>query len=148
MGLRQWFPHVRAVMGIVHGSRAFGGPIQANLRLTNRCNIRCIHCYYYSPFVETPSLTPLRRASRMCENPPEKEEMKSLLKLEADSERVKTLISQILRMGTRIFQLGGNGEPFFYKNVMEIIGILKAAGCYCSTNTNGTLLDRETVDDV
>jgi radical SAM protein with 4Fe4S-binding SPASM domain len=84
----------------------------------------------------------------MGENPPEKEEMKSILKLEADSERVKTLISQILRMGTRFFQLGGNGEPFFYKNVMEIIGILKAAGCYCSTNTNGTLLDRETVDEL
>jgi hypothetical protein len=57
----------------------------------------------------------------MGDNPPDKKEMKSLLRVEADSERVKTLISQLLRMGTRIFQLGGNGEPFFYKNVMEII---------------------------
>jgi radical SAM protein with 4Fe4S-binding SPASM domain len=84
----------------------------------------------------------------MGEKPPDKKEMKSLLKVEADSDRIKTVISQILRMGTRNFQLGGNGEPFFYKNVLEIIGILKAVGCYCSTNTNGTLLDRETLDDL
>ena len=84
----------------------------------------------------------------MGENPPDKKEMKSLLNVEADSDRIKTVISQILRMGTRNFQLGGNGEPFFYKNVLEIIGILKAAGCYCSTNTNGTLLDRETLDEL
>jgi MoaA/NifB/PqqE/SkfB family radical SAM enzyme len=121
MDLRQQFSRARAVLGILHGSRAFGGPIQANLGLTNRCNIRCIHCYYYSPFHDTPSLTRLRKAGRMGDNPPDKKEMKSLLRVEADSERVKTLISQLLRMGTRIFQLGGNGEPFFYKNVMEII---------------------------
>jgi radical SAM protein with 4Fe4S-binding SPASM domain len=31
---------------------------------------------------------------------------------------------------------------------MEISGILKTAGCYCSANTNGTLLDCETVDEL
>ena len=30
---------IMTVLGILHGSRAFGGPVQANLRLTNRCNI-------------------------------------------------------------------------------------------------------------
>ena len=120
MNLREQLSCAKAALGILHGSRAFGGPIQVNLRLTNRCNIRCIHCYYYSPFLDNPSLTPFRRASRMGENSPDKKEMKTLLKVEVDSDRIKTVISQILRMGTRNFQLGGNGEPFLYKNVCAI----------------------------
>lgn len=38
--------YIRAAMGIVHGNRTFGGPIQVSLNLTNRCNIRCIHCFF------------------------------------------------------------------------------------------------------
>ena len=69
MGLRQWLPHVRAVMGIVHGSRAFGGPIQTNLRLTNRCNIRCIHCYYLFTFRRYPFLIIKLSPAILAESP-------------------------------------------------------------------------------
>ena len=92
---------IKAVLGIMHGSRAFGGPVQVNLRPTNRCNLRCLHCYFNSPYVETPAFTPLRRARKTGQNLPSTDEMKQLRSLDADPGLMKAVVKDLIRMGTR-----------------------------------------------
>jgi len=53
---RDGLSRLRALLGIAHGSRALGPPLQVSLNLTNRCNVRCVHCYYYSPHAVRPNL--------------------------------------------------------------------------------------------
>jgi MoaA/NifB/PqqE/SkfB family radical SAM enzyme len=139
---------IKAALGIMHGSRAFGGPVQANLRLTNRCNLRCLHCYYNSPYLDTPAFAPLRRARKTGQDLPSRNEMKQIRSLDADPGLMRAVIEDLLRMGTRGWQIGGNGEPFLYKNIIELIGILKASGSYCITNTNGTLINFAVADEL
>jgi MoaA/NifB/PqqE/SkfB family radical SAM enzyme len=121
-------------MGIMHGSRAFGGPVQAGISLTNRCNIRCIHCYYYSPYIEKPNLLELRRSRQKSEELPDKEYLRGLQRLDADSDL------------TSIFS--GSGEPFMHKNALEFMGRAKHAGSTCMVHTNGTLLDHSIIDEL
>ncbi len=146
MNVKEISSRIRAVAGIMHGSRAFGGPVQANLLLTNRCNIRCIHCYYNSPYVEVPSYAPVRRAKRSGQELPCSNEMKNLVKDEADHESLKAVVEELLNMGTRRWQISGNGEPFLYKNIIELTDILKRSGSYCLVNSNGTLINTDMVD--
>jgi len=148
MNFKEAVSQIRAVAGIIHGSRAFGGPVQANLHLINRCNIRCIHCYYNSPYVEVPSYAPVRNAKRTGQELPSSDEIKKLMKTEADPGFMRTVIEELLSMGTRRWQIGGNGEPFLYKGILELIGILKRSGSYCLANTNGTLIDTDTADSL
>lgn len=83
------FSTAGALTGIMHGSRAFTGPYQANIELTNRCNIRCIHCFYYSPLVKMPNLFALRRARQLSVALPDIQHLRKLHPLDADSEQVK-----------------------------------------------------------
>ncbi len=148
MSIREELSKIRALSGIVHGSRTFGGPVQANLRLTNRCNIRCIHCYYNSPHLNMPSIIPLRAARKTGEKAPSREDIKRYMTMDTDSGRIRTVIEELLNMGTRSWQIGGNGEPFFYRETMELAGILKRSGSHCLANTNGTLINVAMADEL
>lgn len=139
---------IRAALGIMHGSRAFGGPVQVNLRLTNRCNLRCLHCYYNSPYLDMPAYNALRKARKTGQDLPSGNEMKQMQSLDADPGLMRAVIEDLLRMGTRGWQIGGNGEPFLYRDIMELIGILKASGSRCLTNTNGTLINFAVADEL
>jgi len=136
----------RTLLGILHGSRAFTGPVQVNLNLTNRCNVRCVHCYFYSPHIEKPNMVELRRARRDDVALPDLEHLKELQKLQADADRTLATIDALAALGARRFQFGGNGEPFVHGRVLEIMRRAKENGGYCIVNTNGTLLKRETTD--
>jgi MoaA/NifB/PqqE/SkfB family radical SAM enzyme len=135
-------------MGIMQGSRASGGPVMACFSLTNRCNIRCIHCYFYSPYIEGPNLYELRRARQKSQELPENEYLKGLQRLEADSELTRNLIHELIGMGTRKYIFSGSGEPFMHKNALEFMGRAKHASSTCIVNTNGTLLDHGTIDEL
>ena len=146
MKLDGWFSKLSAAAGILHGSRAFGGPLQLNLGLTNRCNIRCVHCYFYSPHLEKPLMRPLRTARYLGTDQPDREALKKLQAMDADTERCRRLIRQVLAMGTRRVQFGGNGEAFLHKDALELMAMAKRGGARCVVNTNGTLLDRDAAD--
>lgn len=148
MYIKELVSKLRAMAGIIHGSNVFGGPVQANLRLTNRCNIRCIHCHYQSPELEHPSFPPVRRAKRAGLELPSSDTLKSMMKSEAEPKQLMNVIDEFLDMGTRRFQIGGNGEPFLYKNIIEIIDRLKRSGSYCLANTNGTLITKEVAESL
>ena len=148
MNLNMWASQAKAAMGITHGSRAFGGPVSANLSLSNRCNIRCIHCFYYSPYIDKPTLPSLRKARLMSEELPDAEHLKNLQRFDADTEKFRNFIDELLSMGTRRYELGAFGEIFLHKDVMELIGRLKHSGSYCWANTNGILLDCNKIDEL
>jgi MoaA/NifB/PqqE/SkfB family radical SAM enzyme len=133
----------RAMLGILHGSRSFGGPVMGCISLTTRCNIRCIHCYFHSPEASLPSFPNVRAARMGIQNPPSENELKRYECLDLDARAIRTLIEQLLSMGTRRFQLSGYGEPFLHPEIMDFIGRIKHTNSYCLTNTNGTLLNKE-----
>lgn len=141
MNIRQWPSQAKAVTGIMHGSRAFGGPVQASLSLNSRCNLRCIHCYFHSPYLEQNTNQPLTKAKSMSEE-------SSVQRIEVDTDQFKTLIDELLKMGTRRYQFSGKGEEFMHKSALEFMGILKHSGSYCVANTNGTMLNSSIVDEL
>ena len=143
---RDRLAQAKAVAGIMHGSRAFGGPFQATLMPTNRCNLRCIHCYYYSPLVKTPNLCGVLRARGRGEEEPDREELVRSQQLEADPKRMKEVMDELIGMGTRQFLFSGYGEPFMHRQTLAFMERAKGAGCWCSVDTNGTLLDRSRMD--
>ncbi len=148
MNLSQRIAQAKALLGMIHGERAFGAPVQVNLRITNRCNLRCIHCYYYSPYVEEPNYPALRAARRLGRQSPDSGYLKRMLTASADSTQLRSLAEELIGMGVRSWQLGGNGEPFMHKDALDLIGLLKHAGSSCNANTNGTLLDNTAMDEL
>jgi len=104
MNLHESWSQFRAGLGILHGSRAVGGPFQAELGLVNHCNIRCIHCYYHSTYLEKPSLRLVRRARLEGAQLPSREETDRIQALQADTERTNRLLDSLISMGTRRFQ--------------------------------------------
>jgi MoaA/NifB/PqqE/SkfB family radical SAM enzyme len=138
---------LKSLLGIMHGSMTFSGPIQATLLLTNRCNLRCIHCYFYSPHIKRPNMYQLRSAKVMNLELSD-EYIKSLQTLDADSKRSHAIIDELIAMGTQSFIFSGNGEPFLHNEIFELISRAKSAGCECIANTNGTLLNPVIIDEL
>jgi radical SAM protein with 4Fe4S-binding SPASM domain len=146
MNIKEMPSRIRAVAGIIHGSRALGGPVQANLLLTNRCNISCIHCYFNSPYLEMPLFDPVIKAKRTGQELPTRDMVQNIMKKEADPLHLRSVVGELLKLGTRRWQIGGKGEPFLYKGAMELIDILKRSGSHCLANTNGTLINADMAD--
>jgi MoaA/NifB/PqqE/SkfB family radical SAM enzyme len=135
-------------MGIMHGGRVFAGPFQVRLSLSNRCNIRCIHCYFFSPYLEEATPMTLLRERQVGRQSCESGHMRSLPRFDADTEMTKSLITEMLRGGTSQFLFSGRGEPFVHRNALELMGHAKRGGALCLVNTNGTLLDRAAIDEL
>jgi len=146
MGWRGWVTKARVLAGIAHGGRAFGGPYQGALWFTNRCNLQCIHCYFYSPLLPEPNYFDVRAARRGVAAPPDPEEVRRRRTRDADTEATRAVIDDLLVMGTCTFTVAGSGEPMLHPEALEFLGRIKHAGRICCMNTNGTLLNRESVD--
>lgn len=89
--------------------------------LTNRCNLRCLHCWV--------------EASSNCES-----ESLSLEKWESIIDEGKT-------MGVKSIKLTG-GEPLLYNDALNVAKYVKQNNIYCSIETNGTLINEENIDTV
>ena len=70
------------------------------------------------------------------------------LGIDMDPARGRQLIDDLLRMGTRRFQIGGNGEAFLHPQALELMRRGKEGGAFCFANTNGTLLDSSIADEL
>ena len=146
--LRYLLSQCRSIMGIIHGGKTYGGPLQANLSLTNKCNINCIHCYYHSPLVEIPAMRPVRRARINGTVLPDEQSIMALQKIDCDSEGMEKLLDELVSMGTVRFHFSGGGEPFMHSDAVSFIGRIKHAGCACDVNTNALLITSEIVDSL
>ena len=122
------------------------GEGQASIGLSHRCNLRCIHCYFFSPLAETPNTRPVRR-HRMNAAAPEEDPALSL-GIDIDPALGRHLIDDLLRMGTRRFQIGGNGEAFLHPQALELMRRVKEGGAFGFVNTNGTLLSSGVADEL
>jgi len=90
----------------------------------------------------------MRRARLMNIESPDYEYLKLSQTLDADTDQTRALIDELIRMGTSRFLFSGNGEPFLHKSALGFMARVKHAGCNCVVNTNGTLLDRATIDEL
>jgi MoaA/NifB/PqqE/SkfB family radical SAM enzyme len=148
MGFERRLAQLNAAAGIIHGARSFGGPFQAALWMTSQCNVKCIHCFFHSPYVRKPNLFEVRRARLTGSELPDENYIKKALNLYADRGQTMSLIDELIKMGTQEFLFTGIGEPFLHKNILEFMGHAKKAGRRCVVNTNGTLLDRSKIDEL
>jgi len=148
MSLRQRLTQARVLAGIAHGSRAFGGPYQASLSLSNRCNLRCVHCYFYAPSVRMPNFFDVRQARARGWPMPAQEDVDGRQKLDADAGHTRAIIGDLLRMGTWRFHFSGSGEPFMHPDALEFMARVKHAGRECVVNTNGTLLNAAAIGEL
>jgi MoaA/NifB/PqqE/SkfB family radical SAM enzyme len=145
MILTRFFTQAKALMGIISGSMAFGGPLRTTIHLTNRCNLRCIPCFYHSPYLEKPNTTEVRRARYENIEIPEKDYC-NFMNLEADYEKTKNLIDELISFGSYRFQFSGHGEVFLYKNFIDLSERIIYAGREVFCFTNGTLMDKSIID--
>lgn len=84
-------------------------PLQMQISLTNKCNLRCSYCYALYPERPDPDLS---------------------------TEEIKDLISQMAALGTKRINLVG-GEPLMRKDIGEIISHIKKFKIECAMTTNG-----------
>ena len=95
------------------------GPLTVSFDLTNRCNLRCLHCYNNSG-------------------------SKNNASDELSDKEVIDLIEEIATIRPSSFCFCG-GEPLLRKDLLfDAISILRKADVICSMVTNGMLLDIET----
>ncbi len=135
--------YLKTVLGFLSAHHAFGGPVQANLSLTNRCNLRCRHCYYHSPFVTLPGVRTVRGARLAGCRLPDIGDVRALQKIEADPRDMNNMRDGLLNAGSFRFHFSGGGEPFMHPAAMEFIGRVKHAGADCDVNTNALLISPE-----
>jgi len=148
MKISKFISYAKAYIGIKHEHKAFGLPPQIQISPTNRCNLRCIHCYFYSKNVEFPAYPPLRLARIKGDILPDPQSLKNYQTQEADVNKLKSLIDDLNRMGVTTYQFSGKGEPFVYKHFMDIAGRIKKGRNRIYANTNGTLLGHDTIDEL
>jgi radical SAM protein with 4Fe4S-binding SPASM domain len=146
--LRKFLSQLRALAGVIHGRRIFGGPIQANLTLANRCNLKCIHCYYHSPLLERPNYRGVRLARQINEQLPDDGYFNHQKKITFNRKGMEKILDELIKSGVYRFFLSGNGEPFLNKYSIDIMKKIKKANCYCLVKTNGTLLSKKITDEL
>jgi len=94
-------------------------PISATMEITHRCNLSCYYC-----FVKKDTAT-----------------------AELSLSQWEAVLEQLAEMGTFYLTITG-GEPFLRKDCLEIIRKARALNFAVSLISNGTLLDKATIDSL
>ncbi|HNW38903.1 MAG TPA: radical SAM protein [Candidatus Omnitrophota bacterium] len=118
-----------ALAGIQNGRKAYTGPEQAVIDLTNFCNQKCIGCWLYSPLLK--------------EKPDQK-----ILKQQLSFDGAKQLILSLTELGTKRIRFTGGGEPFMHPEIMKLIEYAKSQGLICCITTNFTLLNKNKIKEL
>ena len=90
-------------------------PLFGGMELTNRCNLRCAHCYINTPFLREAAVP------------------------EISTERIHRFVDEIADAGCLFFTLTG-GEPLAHPDFADIFRHLKRRGIEIYVFTNGTLV--------
>lgn len=115
------------IAGIIHSRKAFVGPEQVVIDLTNRCNLRCISCWLYSP---------LLNSDRPCGE---------WLRKELPKARLIELIDDLASLGTKRVRFTGGGEPFMHRDLMEIIEYARKKQLLVALTTNFGLVSEKQI---
>ncbi len=103
------------------------GPKYVTIDITNRCNLNCIVCWTYSPYLR--------------KNKPSK----TWYSNELSFDTVSKLINDLKKLKTREIRLTGGGEPFMHPDIFEIIELIKEKGFVIDITTNFTLLSQDKI---
>ncbi|MDD5557607.1 MAG: radical SAM protein [bacterium] len=114
--------------GIRHGSRAFCGPEELYIDLTNRCTLRCISCWHRSPLLRPDEVLPHWDGAH-----------------ELPFERVRALIDEAASMGVRKIIYSGGGDPLLHRDIVRILEHTSARGLEVLLMTNLTAATGEMV---
>ena len=108
------------------GSYVSGPPVTVIIRITNRCNLRCIQCGLWgdSGFLKNMD--------------------KKFLKIELSTEHIKSFIEKIADFHPFISFFGG--EPLIRKDFVEIIAFISSKHLMTTMNTNAHLLNDKAYD--
>ncbi len=112
------------ITGILHGRKAFQGPEQVVVDLTNKCNLRCISCWLYSP---------LLTSNRPSYN---------LLNQELSGDKAINLIDDLASMNTERIRFTGGGEPLMHKDFFRLVEYAHKRGLVVGVTTNFGLIDK------
>jgi len=115
--------------GLLSGEIAYTGPFHVMVDVTRRCNLRCLGCRFHSQQVHRSSLGE-----------------ESVLDISFDI--LEKLCKELRAMGTRTLFLLGEGEPFLYSRIFDLISMAKRSGFYITVISNGTLLDKSRVQSI
>ena len=115
------------IAGVLHGRKAFAGPEQVVIDLTNRCNLRCTTCWLYSPHLN------------------ENKSPDEWLKKELSKDALIRLIDDLSSLGTKRIRFTGGGEPLAHKDFMEIVEYARNKGLLVVLTTNFTLATKEKI---
>ena len=95
-------------------------PFEVSIDITNKCNLRCLHCYNHS-------------GNNICSNN------------ELSDDEIINLVKDVVDMEPLNVCISG-GEPLLKKDlVYKIITLIKSKNILISMVSNGLLLDEETV---
>ncbi len=125
--IKNWENLPADIKGILDGERAFIGPEHIVIDLTNRCNLRCIGCWIYSPLLGDAA--------------PSSEWMRQ----ELSYETLCNLIDDLAEMGTSRIRFTGGGEPFLHPYIRNLLAYVKEKGIICAVTTNFTTVDESMV---
>ncbi|MBL7069184.1 MAG: radical SAM protein [Candidatus Omnitrophica bacterium] len=115
------------IAGILHGRKALAGPEQVVIDPTNKCNLRCLSCWLYSPLLTKD------RPSKDC------------LKEEIPKDVMIKLIDELSDLGTKRIRFTGGGEPFMHKGLMDVIEHARSKDLLVAITTNFGLVSRRDI---
>lgn len=111
--------------GVLHGRRAFVGPEQVTIDLTNRCNNNCIGCWTRSPLLRELEPSPRWIAQ------------------EIPYDSVIHLLNDLHDLGTRRVRFTGGGEPLMHQGLDDILRACKQRRLITCITTNGSLITED-----
>lgn len=114
--------------GIQHGSRAFCGPKQLHVDLTNRCNLSCIACWHRSPLLRKEEVRPYWDSS-----------------YELPLERVLELVDQAAGLGVKKIIYSGGGDSLLYGDIFKVLEYTSSKGLDILLVSNLTMAGEETI---
>jgi len=113
------------IRGARDGRRAFVGPEQVVIDLTNRCNNNCLACWTNSPLLRDAAPGPEWAGQELPE---------SLL---------LGLLEELGELGTRHVRFTGGGEPFMHPSILAAMRSVVQNGMSCAITTNFTKVTAE-----
>ncbi len=116
--------------GILRGTTAFCGPKTAVIDITNRCNLSCVGCWLYSPYLGNDN------------------EDKKLLEKTLDFNSIKKIVDELSKLGVEEIQVSGGGEPLMHSEFISIIKYIKSKDINCNLITNFTLFNKTIIDNL
>ena len=126
------------LIGILDGKKTYTGPKKVQLHITNRCNLNCIGCWFYSPL--------FKGQSTLIGN---LEENNTWQKAELPFKKVKEIIDELNKRGTEQIDLSGGGEPSMHPNFLDIVEyIVKEKKMTLVITTNFTLFTKSVINEL